>query len=113
MSAQPKTPAGLPVKSPDRFFIGGKWEKPAGKATLDVISPVTEEVVITFPEASPADVDKAVAAATAERLTSRLSSTMPYNVRSAAMIKRAASANADPMSLIRVRYQHTNKGSSP
>jgi len=63
MSAQPQMPAGLPVKSPDCFFIGGKWEKPAGKGTLDVISPVTEQVVMTFPEASPADVDKAVAAA--------------------------------------------------
>jgi acyl-CoA reductase-like NAD-dependent aldehyde dehydrogenase len=63
MSAVPQTPAGLPVKSPDCFFIGGKGEKPAGKAKLDVISPVTEKVLMTFPEASPADVDKAVAAA--------------------------------------------------
>jgi acyl-CoA reductase-like NAD-dependent aldehyde dehydrogenase len=63
MSAVPQTAPGLPVKSPDCFFIGGKWEKPATKGKLDVISPVTEKVVITFPEASPADVDKAVAAA--------------------------------------------------
>jgi acyl-CoA reductase-like NAD-dependent aldehyde dehydrogenase len=63
MSAVPQTQAGLPVKSPDSFFIGGKWEKPSAKGKLDVISPVTEKVVITFPEASNADVDKAVAAA--------------------------------------------------
>jgi acyl-CoA reductase-like NAD-dependent aldehyde dehydrogenase len=65
MSAQPQIPAGLPVKSPDCFFIGGKWEKPSStsKARLDVISPVTEKVVLSFPEAQPADVDRAVAAA--------------------------------------------------
>jgi acyl-CoA reductase-like NAD-dependent aldehyde dehydrogenase len=63
MSAVPQTTAELSVKAPDCFFIGGKWEKPAAKGKLDVISPVTEKVLITFPEASPADVDKAVAAA--------------------------------------------------
>jgi acyl-CoA reductase-like NAD-dependent aldehyde dehydrogenase len=56
-------PAELPVKSPDCFFIGGKWEKPSGNGKLEVISPVTEQVVMRFAEATPADVDKAVAAA--------------------------------------------------
>jgi len=51
------------VKAHDAFFIDGKWQKPAGTGVLNVISPVTEEVVMTFPEASPKDVDKAVAAA--------------------------------------------------
>jgi acyl-CoA reductase-like NAD-dependent aldehyde dehydrogenase len=51
------------IKHPDSFFIGGKWEKPSGAGKLTVISPVTEEVVATFPEASPKDVDRAVAAA--------------------------------------------------
>jgi acyl-CoA reductase-like NAD-dependent aldehyde dehydrogenase len=63
MSAVPQTPADLPVKHPDCFFIDGQWVKPAGKGTLDVISPVTERVVMRFPEATPADVDRAVAAA--------------------------------------------------
>jgi hypothetical protein len=63
MSAVPQSKNGIPVKSPDAFFIGGKWEKPAAKAKLDVISPVTEQVIMQFPEASPADVDRAVAAA--------------------------------------------------
>jgi acyl-CoA reductase-like NAD-dependent aldehyde dehydrogenase len=63
MSAAPQIPAGLPVKSPDRFFIGGPWVKPSGTSKLDVISPVTEKVVMSFAEAVPADVDKAVAAA--------------------------------------------------
>ena len=51
------------VKSHDAFFIGGKWVKPAGTGKLNVISPVTEEVIMTFPEASERDVDRAVAAA--------------------------------------------------
>jgi acyl-CoA reductase-like NAD-dependent aldehyde dehydrogenase len=51
------------IKHPDSFFIGGKWEKPKGSGKLEVISPVTEQIVATFPEASPADVDRAVAAA--------------------------------------------------
>jgi aldehyde dehydrogenase (NAD+) len=51
------------IKHQDSFFIGGKWEKPAGAGKLTVISPVTEEVVATFPEAGPKDVDRAVAAA--------------------------------------------------
>ena len=63
MSAVPQMPAGLPVKSPDAFFIGGQWVKPSAKGKLDVISPVTEQVVMRLAEAAQADVDKAVAAA--------------------------------------------------
>jgi aldehyde dehydrogenase (NAD+) len=63
MSAVPQTKPVFPIKNPNAFFIGGKWEKPSGTAKLSVISPVTEEVVQTFPEAQPRDVDRAVAAA--------------------------------------------------
>jgi acyl-CoA reductase-like NAD-dependent aldehyde dehydrogenase len=51
------------IKSPRAFFINGKWEKPSGNGELKVISPVTEQVVMTFAEAAPPDVDRAVAAA--------------------------------------------------
>src|SRR5690554_4264619 len=50
-------------KSPERFFIGGKWLEPISKSQLKVISPVTEELVITYPEAGKADIDRAVSAA--------------------------------------------------
>ena len=63
MSAVPQTKPAFPIKNPNAFFIGGKWEKPSGTSKLSVISPVTEEVVATFPEAQPRDVDRAVAAA--------------------------------------------------
>jgi len=53
--------AGL--KSPQALFIGGEWVRAQSERTLQVISPVTEEVLITVPEASERDMDRAVAAA--------------------------------------------------
>ena len=50
-------------KAPDKFFIGGKWVEPLSNRKLDVISPVTEERILSYPEASQADMDRAVAAA--------------------------------------------------
>jgi aldehyde dehydrogenase (NAD+) len=47
----------------DKFFIGGEWVAPAGNDTLAVISPSTEEVIAKVPDATTADVDRAVAAA--------------------------------------------------
>lgn len=47
----------------DALFIGTKWAKPASAATLEVISPHTQEVVARVPEGSTADIDAAVAAA--------------------------------------------------
>jgi aldehyde dehydrogenase (NAD+) len=46
-----------------RLFIGGEWVEPAGSATIDVISPHTEELVGRVPEGTGADIDRAVAAA--------------------------------------------------
>jgi acyl-CoA reductase-like NAD-dependent aldehyde dehydrogenase len=47
----------------DTLFIGGDWVAPAGTGTIDVISPHTEEVVGRVPDGTPADMDRAVAAA--------------------------------------------------
>ncbi|MER5437069.1 aldehyde dehydrogenase [Streptomyces sp. NPDC002790] len=47
------------------LFIGGRWVEPAGSDTIEVVSPVTEQVVGRVPHATPADVDRAVAAARA------------------------------------------------
>ena len=49
----------------DKLFIGGDWVKPEGKGVIEVISPHTEAVIGTVPDASPADIDKAIAAARA------------------------------------------------
>jgi betaine-aldehyde dehydrogenase len=51
------------MQSYERLWIGGEWQQPASKASIDVISPFTEEVVARVPEANEADVDRAVAAA--------------------------------------------------
>jgi aldehyde dehydrogenase (NAD+) len=45
------------------FYIGGDWVKPQSDQKLDLISPVTEECFLSLPEASTADVDRAVQAA--------------------------------------------------
>ena len=47
----------------DKFYIDGAWVDPAGKDTIDVINPATEEVIATLPAGTPEDVDRAVAAA--------------------------------------------------
>ncbi|MFD7077873.1 aldehyde dehydrogenase [Nocardioides sp. NPDC059952] len=47
----------------DALFIGGAWAKPATDATIEVISPHSEEVVARVPEGSVEDIDAAVAAA--------------------------------------------------
>ena len=51
------------MKVYDRLFIGGEWVSPSGTGTIDVINPTTEEVVGRVPDATDADVDKAVALA--------------------------------------------------
>jgi aldehyde dehydrogenase (NAD+) len=51
------------VRSFDRLFIGGSWVAPATDELIDVVSPITEEVIATVPAAAPADMDAAVAAA--------------------------------------------------
>ncbi|WP_181780449.1 aldehyde dehydrogenase [Pseudonocardia pini] len=47
----------------DSFFVDGGWSAPSTDARILVVSPSTEEVVGSVPEAAPADVDAAVAAA--------------------------------------------------
>jgi betaine-aldehyde dehydrogenase len=42
------------------LFIGGHWVAPERSGWLDVISPITEDVIGRVPEATPADIDKAV-----------------------------------------------------
>lgn len=57
------TKTGATFTAPQKFFIGGEWVAPLSSAMLDVVSPVTEEVIMRYPEASVADVDRAVVAA--------------------------------------------------
>ena len=51
------------VRSFSKLFIGGHWTEPSSDRKIDVISPVTEELLAQVPEAQNADVDKSVEAA--------------------------------------------------
>ena len=46
-----------------RLYIGGEWVDASGEDALAVINPATEEVIANVPQATVADVDRAVAAA--------------------------------------------------
>jgi betaine-aldehyde dehydrogenase len=51
------------VQDRDTLWIGGDWVPSDGGGTIEVVSPHTEQVIATTPEASTADMDKAVTAA--------------------------------------------------
>ncbi|MGD6979066.1 MULTISPECIES: aldehyde dehydrogenase [Citricoccus] len=51
------------IPSYDKLFIGGRWVQPSSDATIEVVSPITGEVIATVPDAQAADMDVAVAAA--------------------------------------------------
>ena len=51
------------IHAPDSLFLNGEWQAPSGKEKLSVISPVTEEEILKFPDGTPADMDRAVASA--------------------------------------------------
>ena len=53
------------VQDRDTLWIGGDWVPSDGGGSIEVISPHTEQVIATVPEASTTDVDNAVAAARA------------------------------------------------
>ena len=53
----------IPLRHPDRLFIGGRWVAAAAGGRIDVISPNTEQVVMTVAEAGPSDMEAAVKAA--------------------------------------------------
>jgi len=47
----------------DKLYIGGRWVTPFSDGKIEVVSPMTEEVIFTVAEAREADMDRAVAAA--------------------------------------------------
>src|SRR3954453_625324 len=53
------------MKTFDKLYIDGAWVAPAGDETLEVIDSTSEEVYATVPAGTPADIDRAVAAAKA------------------------------------------------
>ncbi|HLG95558.1 MAG TPA: aldehyde dehydrogenase family protein [Bryobacteraceae bacterium] len=57
--AQPKT------TNYRELYIDGRWQPQSGRASIDVVSASTEEVIGSIPEGTPEDVDKAARAARA------------------------------------------------
>ncbi len=55
------TAAGIQAR--DKIFIGGEWVEPQGTETLEVVNSTTEETMGSIPACTPADADRAVAAA--------------------------------------------------
>jgi acyl-CoA reductase-like NAD-dependent aldehyde dehydrogenase len=55
----------LVIPHADELFIGGRWQRPATTARRAVVNPSNENVLAELPEAAPADIDRAVAAARA------------------------------------------------
>jgi len=47
----------------NKIFIDGEWVASAGKEVLNVVNPVTEQVIATVPRGTPQDVERAVQAA--------------------------------------------------
>src|SRR5262245_37431248 len=57
--------ATVSIKASNCLFLNGAWAPPTGKQSLSVISPVTQAEIMKFPDGTPADMDRAVAAARA------------------------------------------------
>ena len=53
----------VPVRYPDRLYIGGEWVAPSGGGLIDVVQPATEDVWVRVAAARKEDVSRAVAAA--------------------------------------------------
>jgi acyl-CoA reductase-like NAD-dependent aldehyde dehydrogenase len=51
------------MKRHEHFYVDGGWQPPSGAGTIEVRSASTEEVIGRVPKGTPADVDRAVAAA--------------------------------------------------
>ena len=57
------TPEGVNIRHPDKLFIGGEWVAPLSGESIEVESPVSEEIVARVAAAGNADMDRAVEAA--------------------------------------------------
>ena len=56
-------PSTIPLRHPDRIYVGGQWRVPSSARLIEVTSPITEQLVGAVAEALDADIDMAVEAA--------------------------------------------------
>ncbi|SDZ42126.1 aldehyde dehydrogenase family protein [Herbiconiux ginsengi] len=71
------TVEALPAYEP--FFLAGDWVEAGGRTLRDVVDPATQEVLTTVADATPADVDAAVAAAVAAHADRRWRGMVPLD----------------------------------
>ena len=87
----------------NKFFINGEWVEPAGRDTLDVMNPATEEAFATISLGTAEDVDAAAKAArTAFGAWSRSSIEERKTVISNIISGLKARGDQMPMSLIHI-----------
>ena len=53
----------MTIRSFDKIYVGGRWIPSTGSSRIDVVSPHTERVIASSPEATTVDIDRAVGAA--------------------------------------------------
>ena len=57
-----------------RMYVDGTWTDASGGKTYDIVNPATEAVIARAPNATLADMQKAIAAARRDRKSTRLNS---------------------------------------
>src|SRR5688500_10740164 len=87
-------------------FIGGEFAEPETDARIDIVNPVTAQVVATAPVSSPADVDKAYAAA--DKAFETWGQTTPSD-RQQALLKIADAIEKRADDFIRLEAENTGK----
>jgi acyl-CoA reductase-like NAD-dependent aldehyde dehydrogenase len=53
----------VPLRHPEKFFIGGDWVEPSSTSTIDVLDSNSEELFLSVAEAQAPDMDRAITAA--------------------------------------------------
>ncbi|MBI3548108.1 MAG: gamma-aminobutyraldehyde dehydrogenase [Elusimicrobia bacterium] len=91
-----------------KLFIDGRWVESASKHVRPVVNPATESTIAESPDAAPADVDKAVAAAKKAFDDGRWSRKSPGE-RSAALLKLASLIERDALSLAKLESDNAGK----
>jgi len=91
-----------------KLWIDGKWADSKGGKKMDIINPANSETIATVPDASPADVDRAVQAAKAAFTDGRWSKLTPA-ARSNALLKLATLVEQKSDELARMESVNTGK----
>ncbi|ROO86566.1 aldehyde dehydrogenase (NAD+) [Actinocorallia herbida] len=85
------------TKLGERMFIGGELVAAAGGRTFDNINPATEEVIGAVPEASAADVERAIASARRAFDTTSWSTDVELRRRCLVQLRDALRANVEEL----------------